>query len=110
MLSLLTKPALAQVSIKDKFPPASNFPTISQLINVILPNLLVLAGVIGFLFVVIAGIGIISSAGSGEAEKVSKGKQAFTAAVVGLIIIFSAYFIINIVETLTGLSIFSPNM
>jgi hypothetical protein len=48
----------------------------------------------------------ISSAGKGESESTKKGSQAIAAALIGFLIIFASYWIIQLVETITGLTIF----
>ncbi len=110
MLNWLIPTAHAQVDIQSAFGPAKYFFSIGNLVNVLLPNVLTVAGAIALVAVVITGIKTIQSAGDAEAEKTSHNKQAFTAAVIGLILIFGAWWIIKIVETVTGLSILTPNI
>jgi len=59
---------------------------------------------------IFGGISVILSAGSGSAEGAAKGKQAITAAVIGFVIIFAAYWIILIVERITGLKILNSGI
>lgn len=110
MLNFIVRTALADVDIGNTYGPAKTFPTVGDLLNTLVPNLLTVAGVIAFISVVVAGLGVISHAGKGEGEKTAKSSQAFTAAIVGLIIIFGAYFILKIIETLTGYNFLSPNI
>jgi len=106
MLDLFVKPVLADVAIKDSFPPAKNFFSLGSLINVLLPNALTFAGIIALIFVVVAGFTFISHAGQGKSEQAGKDKQAFTAAIIGLMIIFGAYlFVTTIVQKLIGYSL-----
>jgi hypothetical protein len=93
---------LAQVNIKDAFAPAKNFSTIGDLVTVIVQNAFVLAGIIAFVLVILAGFGIISSAGSGDTKQMEQGKKALTGAVMGLIIIIASFWIVQIIEALTG--------
>lgn len=93
--------AHAEVSIGSEFGPATYFKSLSDLINVLLPNVLTIAGIIAFIAVIVTGFKVISGAGDAKAQESSKG--AFTAAVIGLIIIFGAYFFIQIFETLLGI-------
>ena len=111
MFNWVVTPTHAVVDIGTTFGPAkSGFTSVGNLINVILPNLLTLAGIIGFIGVVIAGIRVIQHAGEGESDKTAKDKSAFTTAVIGLIIVFGAYFLIQIVNTLIGYNILSPDI
>ena len=47
-------------------------------------------------------------AGEDNPEKAKKGKQAITAALIGFMIIFCSYWIIKIIEIITGVSILNP--
>lgn len=63
------------------------------------------AGII-FVFLLIAGgIGIIASAGQDNPQGVEKGKQAVTSALIGFIVVFASYWIVKLIELLTGVSI-----
>jgi len=84
--------------------------TIGDLLGVILNVSFVLAGIAILFLLIFAGLSIIIGAGSNNPENTEKGKKAATAAVVGLVIIFSAYWIIRIIELITGNSfITQPN-
>lgn len=110
LLDLLVKKAYADVVIGDNFSPAKDFPTIGSLINVLLRNVLTIAGVIAFVIVVIAGLNVISHAGSGDAQQLEKDQKAFTGAIVGLVLIFGAFFIIQLISTILGYNILSPTL
>jgi uncharacterized membrane protein len=74
-----------------------------QLISAILPTTLVIAAFILFIYMIVGGFMIISS--SGDAKKADEGKQALTNAIIGFVIIFTSYWIIQIIEIITGISI-----
>ncbi len=78
---------------------------IGSLISTLITAALVLAGVIMLFLFVIGGIGIIAGAGSDNPEGVAKGRKAVTSALIGFIIIVAAYWIIQIIETITGIPI-----
>lgn len=99
---------LAQIPIETIFPPAQNFPTLGSLVNIIVSNLMILAGVLLFILLIVGGFMVIVKGGAGEAEGAATGQKAITAALLGFAIIFSAYFIIQIIEFLTGVKIFQP--
>ena len=75
-------------------------------ISAVLPNVYVIAGVILFVLLLAGGIMVISSAGKGESDSTKKGSQAITAALLGFLIIFLSYWIIQIVEVITNIEIF----
>ncbi len=79
-----------------------------DLVSIILSNALVVAGIILLFLLIFGGISMIIGAGQDNPEQAAKGKQATTSAVIGFIIIFAAYWIIQIIETITGLNILKP--
>ncbi len=74
----------------------------TDLINLLVPNLFILAGTIFFFLLILGGFTIISS---GSADGVDKGKQQITVAILGFAIMFCAYWIVQVVEYLTGVTI-----
>jgi hypothetical protein len=58
---------------------------------------------------IFGGISIMIGAGSGKKDDIAKGQKAVTAAIVGFFIIFTAYWIIKIVEIIFGFNILTPN-
>lgn len=90
------------------FPPSNTFPTLNSLLNIIFPNLLLFAGFALFILAVLSGVGIIRSAGSGDAEGAAKGKKTLTYALAGFAIIFTSYWVIRLIEFFTGIEILQP--
>ena len=81
---------------------------LGELVSIILSNALVVAGVILLFLLVLGGIGIIAGAGNDNPEQTAKGKQAVTAAVIGFIIVFASYWIIQVIQSITGVEILNP--
>jgi len=79
------------------------FKNIRSFITAVLPNVFVVAGLIMLFFIIGAGIGMISSAGNPEAQQKSQG--TLTAAITGFLLIIASWWIIQIIETLTGVPI-----
>jgi hypothetical protein len=75
-------------------------------ISIVLPSVFVISGIILFILIVFGGLTMILNAGSGDAKKVEQGQQALSSALIGMVIIFCAWWIIKIIEFLTGLKIF----
>ena len=92
----------AAVDIGSEFRPITKFTDVGSLVSVIVPNAFVLAGIIVFVLLVMAGFGMI--AGAGDAKKLESGKKTITGAVIGLIVIVGSFWIIQILSTLTGLN------
>jgi hypothetical protein len=76
---------------------------ITALISAVLPNVYIISAVILFLYMIFGGFLVISSAG--DAKKTDEGKQALTNAIIGFGIIFASYWIIQIIEIITGIPI-----
>jgi len=97
------------VDIKEVFGPAKQFGDISSLFNVLLPNILVIAGIIVLVLFIVGGFSYMMGGSGGDPQKAEKGKQAITAAVTGLFLIICAYFIMRIIEYITGINFLDPH-
>lgn len=75
------------------------------IITALLPTILIIAGLILLFLIVGGGIAYILAAGNTEAQQKSKG--VITNAVVGFLLIFGAYWLIQIIEVIFGISILS---
>lgn len=85
--------------------------TTGQLITLWLPNALVLAGIIVFFLIIGAGWQVIMGAGSeASAQDKAKAQAALTYAIIGFLLIVSAYFILQIVGVITGINFMKPNI
>lgn len=82
--------------------------SLGYVISNILPNIYIFASVILFFILVIGGLTFIINAGKDNPEEAAKGKKAATAAIIGFLIIFCSYWIIQIIKTVTGVDILSP--
>lgn len=98
----------ADVIFKDAFPTITKFGTLGDFTNVIVRNAFVLAGVISFVLLIFGGFSIIVGAGAGDTKKIDQGRQAMVGAVFGLIIVIASVWIVQIVETITGMSLLNP--
>ena len=105
---------IAQVILKDAFfgPDGENSikgyantdsGSIGRLISSIIPTVMVVAGFILFLYLVFGGFLLMTS--SGDSKKAESGKTAITNAIIGFALIFTSYWIIQIIEIITGVSI-----
>ncbi|OGV97161.1 hypothetical protein A2W24_00445 [Microgenomates group bacterium RBG_16_45_19] len=76
---------------------------VTELISKILPNVYVILGLILFIYLLIGGFMVIASAGN--QHNLDQGKQIITNAIIGFIVVFASYWIIQAIEILTGLDI-----
>lgn len=107
-MNLLVRPAYAQVNIRDVF--SSPFQDVGSVVSGLLPNIYLFAGIVFFILIFVGGFSIISSAGKGMKEGVAKGQKALTAGLIGFILVIGSYWIIQIIEIITGLDILAPNL
>ena len=106
----LVKPVHAFIINEEIFPFAKNFKTLADVVNTVLPNLFLIAG-LGILVIgVVAGFRVITGAGSGDAKAAEQGKRALTYAIAGIVIIFTSLFVVQLIELLTGINILKPTL
>mgnify|MGYP001558126026 CR=1 FL=1 len=93
---------LAEVKIDDYFvSPFTNAhggKSIGDLVSIGLGFAFVVAGIILLISFMVAGFGLISGAGQDNPEKLEKGKQALTSTVIGFVVVFTAYWIVKLIE------------
>ncbi|MFA6007304.1 MAG: hypothetical protein WC784_01490 [Candidatus Shapirobacteria bacterium] len=106
----MTNLLLAAVNLGDT--PLGTGKSISQtytdpatLVTIIVRNGLTIAGIILLVLLVAGGFMMIVGAGSGDQKKAATAKTMITDAAIGFLVIFLSYFIIQIVEVITGISI-----
>lgn len=73
----------------------------TDILNVVVKNLFPLAGLLLFFAILLSGFKFVSQGAKGKDEA----KQIFTAAIIGFIIMFSAYWIVQLVKVITGTNI-----
>jgi hypothetical protein len=109
-MSLSALPAFADEKIDIKGGAGSQF---SSLTNITVPGLIsglirllvIVAAVVFFFMLVIGGIKWIMS--GGDKGKTEEARNQITAALVGLVVVFSAWAIAQLVKTLFGVDIFN---
>jgi hypothetical protein len=98
------------VPIGEKFAsPYGTYQTAGNLVSLIVQLSFIVAGILILFLFIFAGFSMILGAGSGDAQKAAKGRQAATAAVLGFIIVFVAYWIVKLIESITGAGTFLTN-
>lgn len=86
------------------------FPNIGSLVTVLLQNAYTLIGLILLVLLIFGGLMFIIGAGSDDQKKTAQGKAVITDALIGFAVVFLAYFIIQIIEVVTGLEILNPSI
>lgn len=88
------------------YPFADPNRTLGQYVSALLKASILGAAVIAFLLFLGGGMTMISS--SGDPQRQQQGKTAITAGVLGLVLVVSAFWIIELIEILTGLELTNP--
>ena len=100
---------LAQVDIgKEFFNEQKNLTELSDigsLVSIIVQAAMVIAGLIFLFLLIVGGISIIAGAGNDNPEQTAKGKKAVTSAVIGFLVVFAAYWIVQLIQEFTGITI-----
>jgi hypothetical protein len=82
---------------------AETYSSPASLINTILPNIFMFAGVLLFVFVVVAGFKMVLS--PDDKKGAEESKKAITYAITGFAVLLGSYWIVQIIEIITGVAI-----
>ena len=81
---------------------------LNDLVSTILANGIIFAGIIMLFLLLFGGVSIIIGAGQDDPAKTAQGKKAATAGVIGFLIVFSTYWIFEILNFISG-DFFTPS-
>jgi cytochrome bd-type quinol oxidase subunit 2 len=93
------------VNIQETF--HSPIESVGQLVSIITNNAFYVAIFLMFLFIVFGAFTFIVNAGSGSSESAEKGAQTVKWAIVGFAVVLGVYFIVQMIETFTGINYFT---
>lgn len=93
------------IDIKSVFLGENTIEQIGPLVTAIVRNVFMLSGVIAFVLLILGGFAFIVGAGAGDTKQLEQGKKTITGAAIGLVIIIGSFWIISIIETLTGMTL-----
>lgn len=86
----------------------SEYKSFGTIITNILPNIYIVAGLVIFGMIMLGGFMVISNAG--DSHKAEDGKKIVTSAIMGLAVLFASYWIIQIVQVVTGVPILNSTL
>lgn len=98
----------AAVELRTISPTIAKFSTVGDLVNVIVKNAFILAGVITFVLLIFGGFGFIVGAGAGDTKKMESAQKTITGAIIGLLVVVASYWLVQILEKITGFPLLSP--
>lgn len=84
------------------------FQSVGALLSSWLPNIYIISGLILFFLVLLGGFTMITNAGN--QEKLAQGQKVLTSAIIGFVILFGSYWIIQIIQVLTGVPILGSGL
>ena len=90
--------------------PWGNIFGLGALTTVFLQNAVIFIGLIMFVLMLVGGLMVVVGAGNDNPEQAAKGKTVLTSALIGFIIVFTAYWIILIVQYITGVDIYNSQL
>ena len=79
--------------------------TIGDIINMVLPYVFVISGLILLFMLILGGIQLMTSAG--DPDKTKAGFGRITHALIGFVIVFVAYFVAQLVQVMLGVNFLS---
>ena len=102
-LTPVTIPEYSQISGIPSDAPISQWQSIGQIVSRLLVYIFPLAGIATFIYLLIGGFGYLTAAGNEEAAKKAQGQ--ITNALIGFLIIFLSYWIVQILEIILGIKL-----
>ncbi len=106
---MFIKEAFAQQNPLDALYPASlplggSNAQLSKLINPLIANTLIISGIVAFFVILFAGFSYIS--GAGDKNKMAQSTNMLTYAILGLVVVVSAFLITRILGSILGFTFF----
>ena len=106
---------LAQIDIGEEYRLTSSngvedIGPLGNLVSSLLSNIYVFAGLAFFALIIYGGMHIIFSSDRDRLESLVKSQKLITAALIGFLIIFASYWIIQVISYVTGYEILNPDL
>lgn len=93
------RPLADSVNIQN-LAPNPELTSFGPLVTGIVKNAFMAAGIISLILLIFGGFQVIVA--GGDPKKMEQGKQAMTGAIVGLFVVFGSFWIVQIIEVITG--------
>lgn len=89
---------------------SQTYPNTGTLVNLIVRNGAVIAGIILLALLIVGGLMFIIGAGSDDLKKVQTAQNIIVSSLIGFAVIFLAFIIIQLIQVITGLNILNSNL
>ena len=86
----------------------AQFQSVGALITSWLPNIYILGGILVLILIIVSGFMWITNAGN--IKKIEESQKILTFAIMGFVFLFASYWIIQIVQVLTGIPILGSGL
>ena len=94
---------LIRITLPELVNPTSGIPfTVSGIVYRLIPYVFGIAGFLILIFIILGGFQILTS--QGDPKAVASGQQKITYAVVGFLIMFSAYWVVRLIAKILSLN------
>lgn len=90
------------VNLEQKFNPPIVAGEPGPIIGNLISAAFVVSGLIILFMFVFAGLGMIRGAGENKPEEMAKAKRALTYAITGFAVVFTSFWIVQLIEVITG--------
>jgi TRAP-type C4-dicarboxylate transport system permease small subunit len=89
---------------------SNTYTSLGSITNSFLKTSLTVAGIIFLCLLIFGGFNLIIGAGDNDPKKAAQSQAIVTNAIIGFLVVILAYFIIQVIETVTGLKILNPGL
>lgn len=97
-------PFINPTTLPTIFRPANNFRDIASLLNTLVPNLLIGAGLILFIMLIYGGFKYMSSGGNPESLK--KAQDIFKYIAIGFVLVIASMFLVRLISSIFNIRSF----
>jgi hypothetical protein len=96
------------LKLQDGSAVSTQYSSVNVFFNNILPNIYIAAGLIIFFMILMGGFTILTSAT--DTHKLQEGQKTISSAIIGLVVVFASYWIIQLIQVLTGIQITNSSL
>lgn len=83
----------------------SSLTGVGSIVSLFLNVAFVIAGIVLVFYFIMGGIGLMSSAGQNDPQKIAQAQKTLTSALIGFIIVFASYWIVSLIGQLFGIQV-----
>lgn len=100
---------MLNITPRGQFNALNNI-TIANIISAFIIIILVVTSIILIFIIIGGGIAVMVGGGKGDAQSAGRGRQAIMGGLIGLVIVFAAWGIINLINLFFGVNVLNLNI